>query len=272
MSLSYQHRYHAGGFADLHKHLWLVATLSYLTRKDKPLFWLDGHGGGGLYDLQGLEARKTAEAEGGILALEPNASQLSHPLWRLYWQLIASCNPGADSMLRYYPGSALLAAKVLRPTDRLLCCELHPGEVRQLKASLESYPLAKVQQVDMAKAWPATLPPRERRGGLLLDPSYELKTDYETVPRELVKAVKKWPTGIYLLWYPLLAAKGHERLKRYLGECPGEVLIDEWHGATVGADGRGLLGSGMAVVNPPYTVPEEMAALKDQLWPLLGRG
>ncbi|MBL1147243.1 MAG: 23S rRNA (adenine(2030)-N(6))-methyltransferase RlmJ [Pseudomonadota bacterium] len=266
MSLSYQHIYHAGNPADIHKHLWLMAVLRYMTRKDKPLFWADTHAGRGLYDLSSKEAAKTAEAAAGIQKLL--AAKIDHVLWQDYVAQIKKYNPRGG--LGSYPGSAILAAMLLRRDDRLSCFELHPQEFTHLQNSLKKYRHSHAEKQDGLRGLGAYMPPPQKRGGALIDPSYEIKTDYEAVPQALARNLKKFPQGVFMVWYPLLPAGRHEILKEQCAALEAEVLIDEWIYADPAApDHKGMYGSGMVIINPPYTVPETMGALKEIILPLL---
>ena len=272
MSLSYQHIYHAGNQADIHKHLWLVATLNYLKKKEKPFYWLDTHSGRGLYDLASPEAMKTAEYRDGLFRLE-NAS-CNHTAWDLYKSMIAEVN-GKDSFTgkaQKYPGSSVLTAMMLRDSDRMTSCELHPGEFAHLKRALRPFSNAKAKKTDMRHELFAALPPDERRGGVLIDPSYELKDEYDTIAEDVLKAHRKWATGIYMIWYPMLPSGRHETLKAHFKDFDGDIIIDEW---IYGHDQqrsderkRGMYGSGMIVINPQYTVPETLDSLKAKILPL----
>jgi 23S rRNA (adenine2030-N6)-methyltransferase len=272
---SYQHIYHAGNGADLQKHLWLLTVLEYLTRKDKPIFWVDTHAGRGLYDLNAPEAVKTPEFKGTLLPVHAalsGAPDLPGPL-ALYFQLIAKLNEGPA--IRYYPGSALLAAKLLRPTDRLLAFDLHKGEFSHLFEALAPYPYAQTRCQDGLKKLLPPLPPEERRGGALIDPSYELKSEYGLVLEMVTKALKSWPEGTYMIWYPLLPAQFHIELREgaqaLAAKIGVELITDEWVWGQISPTGRGMSGSGMLVFNPPYTCAETMQAIKPLVEPLLRR-
>jgi 23S rRNA (adenine2030-N6)-methyltransferase len=197
--LSYQHGYHAGNAADVHKHLTLVLLLQKLRAKDAAFCFVDAHAGRGLYDLDSEAARKTGEAAHGILKLvaatDPPASVCD------YLDLVAGHNrPGSH---RFYPGSALLAQALLREQDRALLLELHPQEVLALKEAMARDRRVSVHKRDCFEGLPALLPPRIRRGLVLLDPSYEIRSEYETVIDLLEQSLSRWSNGIYLLWYPL---------------------------------------------------------------------
>ncbi|MEM7213245.1 MAG: 23S rRNA (adenine(2030)-N(6))-methyltransferase RlmJ [Pseudomonadota bacterium] len=191
--LAYQHAYHAGNLADVHKHALLAEALAYLVRKPKPLHYIDTHSGRGIYDLAGAEAIKTGEATSGILT-HSDWFGPQHP----YRRALADVRSrfGHDA----YPGSPAIAATLLRDMDEMTLVERHPGEIEHLRQAL---PGARVLHDDGWRAVKALTPPQPRRGLMLVDPSYELPEDFENV-RSLVAVVRrKWPVGILMIWYPL---------------------------------------------------------------------
>lgn len=259
--LSYQHIYHAGNRADVQKHLWVITVIDYLLKKDKPFLWVDTHAGRGLYDLQAPEALKLEEFEQGILQAHTKLKADDGPL-KVYADLIASVNKGKD--LRYYPGSAYMAASMLRANDRLYAYDLHKGEFEHLRTALAPFKRVKVQKEDGLKTYPSLLPPPERRGGVLIDPSYEVKTEYAAVADSVKQALKKWPKGIYMIWYPILKSALYEELKSACAGFAQDIVIDEWIWGNAQTD-KGMIGTGMIVINPPYTTSETMKAIKDHL-------
>lgn len=271
---SYQHIYHAGNAADVHKHLWLVAVLEYLRRKDRPVCWIDTHGGRGLYDLRTPEAKKLAEYKSGFLAVRRAfETRADLPLvLRLYLGLAGRINKGGET--EFYPGSSLIAAHMLGEGDALYSFDMHPREIPHLQAALKSFKCASARREDGYKALKAMIPPPQKRGGVLIDPSYEVKGEYAQVLEAVCAALKKWPQGVFMIWYPLLPAGAHKALADGCAELAGgrtgiEILADEWIFRDPAANGRGLYGSGMIVVNPPYTTPETMAELKSLVLPVL---
>ena len=250
--LSYQHAYHAGNAADVHKHIALVMLLKRFRRKDKPFSYVDSHAGRGIHDLESGEARRTGEADTGILRLAPVPGGPSAV--RDYLDLVAGFNE--PRRLRYYPGSASLAQALLRAEDRAILLELHPQELTALKRSIGEDRRVSVHSRDCYEGLPALLPPPIRRGLVLIDPSYEVKDEYEGIVSLLRKAIGRWATGVYLLWYPLLAEPRHRRLLRRLEALgPPRTLISE---CRFGARVTGLEGSGLAVVNAPWRFDAEL--------------
>ena len=244
--LSYLHSYHAGNFADVHKHIALLVLLRRLQEKDKPICYVDSHAGRGIYDLCGDEARTTGEAGGGILRLQA-ASDPPGPV-RDYLALVASFNEGASASL--YPGSAALAQAALREQDRAILMELHPAEQAALRRFCGSDRRIAVHCRDCLEGLPAVLPPVIRRGLVLVDPSYEVKSEYGEVAELLYRALDRWPTGVFLLWYPLLAAGRHRHLlDRLADRAPPRMLQSE---LLLDAGAAGLQGSGLIVINTPW--------------------
>lgn len=251
--LSYQHIFHAGNAADVHKHALLCSMLAYMTRKDKPLSYIETHAGRALYDLSSEEALKTGEAAAGIAKLG-DALPADHPYPAALAKLAAIHGDSA------YAGSPLLAAMMLRPTDSMHLAELHPGEHTALRAAMRDFRPRTYKQ-DGFEIAQAICPPTPRRGVLLIDPSYEIKTDYDMIPSQIAKLHRKWNVGVIALWYPVLASQAHVPMLRALNaqQLPG-VLHHEvsFPPARVG---HGMTGSGMFIVNAPYGLGEEADAL-----------
>jgi 23S rRNA (adenine2030-N6)-methyltransferase len=254
--LSYQHLYHAGNLADVHKHAVLAWVLDYLTRKDKPLTYIETHAGRGVYDLAAAEAVKTGEAAAGI-ALAEALFPPGHP----YRQRLdeARAAYGAEA----YPGSPLIAALGLRETDSLHLAELHPQEFAHLKENAKPWG-AHVHQRDGFELALALTPPTPRRGLMLIDPSYEVKSDYETIPRHMAQLHRKWNVGILILWYPLLTGAPHAPMLNALVATFPDSLRHEVRFPPARA-GHRMEGSGLFVVNPPFGLDGELALLSDRL-------
>ena len=246
--LSYQHAYHAGNAADLHKHALLAWSLDYLTRKDKPLSYLETHAGRGLYLLDSTESRKTGEARAGILRAEAQGwLPGDHPLARAVATVRAAFGPTA------YPGSPLIAEYFLRSGDRADLAELHPGEFAELEGVTSQ---ANVHQRDGFELALAICPPTPRRGMLLIDPSYEIKDDYDTVPRRIGQLARKWNVGIIALWYPILTDDRHAPMVAGLRRAHQGALSSEIRFPPA-RPGHGMVGSGMFIINPPYGLADE---------------
>lgn len=250
--LSYQHIYHAGNLADVHKHSLLAWMLDYLTRKDKPLTYLETHAGRALYDLGAAEALKTGEAAAGI-AQARGWFAPAHPYARVLDRVTAE--DGAQA----YPGSPLIAAHLLRPDDRIHLAELHPREHAALDLAM-SPTGAKIHLRDGFETAFALCPPTPRRGLLLIDPSYEIKTDYTDIFRHIAKLHRAWNVGIIALWYPILTNRSHEPMLDALSAQHREALRHEVR-FPLARPGHGMVGSGLFVLNPPYGLAEEARSL-----------
>jgi len=256
--LSYQHGFHAGGFADVHKHAALCLLLSHLLQKQTPFCVIDSHAGRGRYDLTDEQAGRTGEWQAGIgrLAIvEPQSEGL-----RSYLDVVAGFNKSGD--LTTYPGSPAIAAGLMRRTDRLVLIEAHPGEHAVLYGALRHDKRAHIHKRDGYEAMPALVPPGERRGLVLIDPSYEIKTEYQTVPKVVQAALRKWPAGIFAIWYPLLPDGRHAPLLAGLEALGSHLLVAELTGPT---PQRGLVGTGLAVINPPWRFGDALVAAGDEI-------
>ena len=246
--LSYQHLYHAGNLADVQKHALLAWMLDYLTQKGKPLTYIETHAGRGLYNLGADEALKTGEAAAGIARLETRFAP-DHPYRRRLNEVRSRFGPLA------YPGSPLIAAISLRDGDTIHLAELHPQEHRELVANLGPWG-AHVQMRDGLEMALALTPPTPRRGLMLIDPSYEVKADYDRLPKVIGQIARKWNVGIIVLWYPVLEGAPHRAMLAELQGQFGDALRLEVRFPPA-RDGHRLIGSGLFVVNPPFGLADE---------------
>ncbi|UXY14170.1 23S rRNA (adenine(2030)-N(6))-methyltransferase RlmJ [Chitiniphilus purpureus] len=261
--LSYRHAFHAGNHADVLKHFVLAELLAYLNQKDKPYWYIDTHAGAGMYALTEGYATRNAEFETGIARLWDSAG-LPAPLAR-YRTLIGAFNPAGR--LAFYPGSPLLAQRMLRPDDRLRLFELHTTDAALLADNVATMGRqAQWQQADGFAGLKALLPPPTRRAVVLIDPPYEDKRDYARVTQALTEALKRFATGVYAVWYPCLTREEATALPDRLKKLPAKGwLRAELHVGAPAADGFGMHGSGMFVLNPPYT----LAATLEEVLPWL---
>lgn len=250
--LSYQHHYHAGNAADVHKHALLAWMLDYLTRKPKPLSYIETHAGRGLYDLRHAAAVKTGEAAQGVGRLA-HLLPADHP-YRRCLDAVRTRHGAAA-----YPGSPLIAAHGLRPTDTLHLAELHPGEHAHLAGTMAAFS-AHIRKQDGFELAHSLCPPTPRRGLMLVDPSYEVKAEYDAIPRHLARVAKAWNVGILMLWYPILPSDRHATMLTALRAAFPEGLRHEVRFPPLHA-GRGLLGSGVFVVNPPFGLADAAARI-----------
>lgn len=239
--LSYQHIYHAGNMADVHKHALLAWTLDYLTQKPKPLTYMESHAGRGLYDLDSDAARKTGEAAQGIGRLEPRLPA-DHP-YRRVLDAVRRDHGGT-----HYPGSPLIAAQLLREGDRIHLADLHPQEHAALRRTVPGANIHKRDGLEMAGA---LCPPDPRRGLLLIDPSYELAAEYDALPAAIARITRKWPVGIVMLWYPLLFDPVHRDMLARLMADHGGAFRHEVRFPPA-RDRHRMVGSGLFVINPPW--------------------
>ena len=243
--LSYQHIYHAGNLADVHKHRILAQLLAVLTTKDRPLTYIETHAGRGLYDLMAPEAKKTGEAKHGIEALLRDAPlPASHP----YAQALAAIHERHGPTV--YPGSPAIARHLLRKQDVLHLFELHPQEVQHLKRAMKG-PSIHIHPRDGYEGALALCPPQPLRGLALIDPSFEVKSEYETVVEFMQKLHSIWPQACIALWYPMLKNGLYQpMLERLLAhEWPITHHATQW---STPEETRGMFGSGMVLVNAPY--------------------
>jgi 23S rRNA (adenine2030-N6)-methyltransferase len=268
--LSYRHAFHAGNHADVLKHLILVQLIRYFEQKEKPFWVIDTHAGAGAYDLDAGYARKLAEYEGGIGRLWER-KDLPAPVAD-YVDLARRLNP--DGRLRKYPGSPLLAWWTLREQDRLHLFELHGSDVRLLRKNFqEAGKRVVVEGTDGFAGLRAMLPPPPRRAVVLIDPPYEEKQDYERVIQTLKDALSRFPGGSYAVWYPQLTRLEARELPQRLKRLP----VKGWLHASLrvrepASDGFGMYGSGLFVLNPPWTLHDTLAGALPFLAEALGEG
>jgi 23S rRNA (adenine2030-N6)-methyltransferase len=274
--MNYRHAFHAGGFADVIKHIVLVRILVYLQQKPAAFRVIDTHAGAGLYDLTGEEARRGGEWLTGIARLmQARLTDAALPLVAPYLDIVRAFNPPGD--LKSYPGSPLIARALLRPQDRLTACEVESGARKHLINALRRDTQARVVDLDGWTALPAFVPPNERRGLLLIDPPFEAKDEFERLADGFSEAYAKWPTGSYLLWYPVKSRRATDDLARHVAgvaagsKPPGKCLRLEFNVAPREA-GAGLVSTGLLVVNPPWTLAGELKTILPELEKPLGQG
>ncbi|WP_434049505.1 23S rRNA (adenine(2030)-N(6))-methyltransferase RlmJ [Marinobacter salarius] len=259
--LSYLHAFHAGNFADVHKHAALTLAVRMMQAKSSAIACFDTHAGSASYDLAGDRALKTGEAAAGIQKVWPLRAELHSDDWQAVLAGLAS-GEGKDGQLASYPGSPRWFLRYLREQDTLTAFELHPAEGETLGQWAAGHSRVKVFQEDGLKGLLRHLPPRQPRLLVLTDPSYEIKSDYEEVANTLARAWQKCRHGVYLIWYPILAGFPHKRLKDAVSEGPvRKVLCSEV--ALNRAPQRGMSGSGVLVVNPPWGFDTRLAEMMD---------
>lgn len=266
--LSYRHAFHAGNHADVLKHAVLAAMLDYYNQKDKPYWVIDTHAGAGCYQLDTGFAAKNAEYETGIGKLWKRDDVPE--MLRRYLDIVQDTNEGGGHKL--YPGSPLIAWKLLRPEDKLRLFELHPADVQLLQQTFErGGRRVQVQQADGFAGLKALLPPPPRRALILIDPPYEVKDDYRHVVTALKDALQRFATGTYAVWYPRLQRPEIRPMLENLKKLPAKdwlhVALDV---EAPSADGFGMHGSGMFILNPPWTLHDELRQVMPWLVSALG--
>ncbi|MGA2024970.1 MAG: 23S rRNA (adenine(2030)-N(6))-methyltransferase RlmJ [Steroidobacteraceae bacterium] len=269
--MKYRHSFHAGNFADVHKHVALCALLEALQRKDKGFFYLDTHAGAGRYDLSGPDTHRGAEARSGVTALLTAAPALQCPELQAYCQAVTALRESLDSP-HVYPGSPWLAANMLRPQDRGLCCELVPAECRALERALGGLRRMRVECVDGYEQLRAVLPPRERRCLILIDPPYESPgAELDRALQGIELVLERTANAVVALWYPI---KDERTLVPWLARVERQLLaptlsLELW---LYPRDSRvGLNGSGLLLVNPPYQFDERAALWQEELLGVLDK-
>ncbi|MCH1919877.1 23S rRNA (adenine(2030)-N(6))-methyltransferase RlmJ [Shewanella sp. A3A] len=265
--LSYRHGFHAGNYADVLKHAVLLQTLQLMYKKDKPLVYIDTHAGAGGYSLEDEFSQKTGEYLDGVACLW-QATDLPESL-QMYLDNVRHFN-GNDDELVQYPGSPAMVDMNLREQDRMVLHELHSTEQEMLADYFFGDKQVQIVNGDGLKGLLAAVPPLERRGVVLIDPSYEIKSDYDTVADTIIKAHRKFATGVYLLWYPVVDRERTEGMLQQLKDSGirRQLRIEQ----SVRADSNefGMTGAGMWVINPPWQLDTHAEAMLQYLKPLLG--
>ena len=253
--LSYRHSFHAGNHADVLKHIVQMLIIENLQQKDKGFYYLDTHSGVGRYRLFSEESEKTAEFQEGIARLWER-NDLPEIVAR-YVAQIRKLNYGGKE-LRYYAGSPLIAAQMLRPQDRALLTELHPTDFPLLRNNFKEFKNIMTKRDDGFQQLKATLPPKERRGLVLIDPPYELKEDYELVVNAVEEGYKRFATGIYAIWYPVVLRQQTKRIVKGLEATGIRKILQIELAVRPDSDQRGMTASGMIVINPPWQLESQM--------------
>jgi 23S rRNA (adenine2030-N6)-methyltransferase len=274
--MNYRHAFHAGGFADVIKHIVLVRILTYLQDKPAAFRVIDTHAGAGVYDLTSDEGRRGGEWLTGIArVMQARFSEKTALLVKPYLDIVRAFNPARE--LASYPGSPLIARALLRPQDRMTACEVEPKARKRLIDALRRDTQARVVDLDGWLALPAFVPPKERRGLVLIDPPYEQKDEFDRLAAGFSEAFAKWPTGSFMLWYPVKSRRATDTLARYVteavgaGPSPGKCLRLEFSVAPQ-AVGGALASAGLLIVNPPWTLIGELKAILPELEKPLGQG
>jgi 23S rRNA (adenine2030-N6)-methyltransferase len=270
---SYRHAFHAGNHADVLKHLVLIHSIQYLQAKDGAIMFVDTHAGAGIYSLRDGYAAISQECQGGIDRLWASP-EFNAPCFRPYRETIGHFNP--KDVLEVYPGSPLIMGHFLRPHDRLRLFELHPSDIGILQtniASLDQRSQIEVRQDDGFTFLKSLLPPPSRRGLILMDPSYELKSDYRVVESSLHEALDRFATGTYIIWYPVLQRPESKQLIKRL-RALSEQFQRPWLNAELriahSAGEKRLQSSGVWVINPVWTLAPFLEKVLPKLQTILG--
>ncbi|MGB3865829.1 MAG: 23S rRNA (adenine(2030)-N(6))-methyltransferase RlmJ [Xanthobacteraceae bacterium] len=270
--MNYRHAFHAGNFADVVKHLVLVRILTYLHDKPAAFRVIDSHAGSGRYDLTGSEATRGGEWLTGIARLmQARFPAEAEALIAPYLDIVRAFNP--PGKLEVYPGSPLIGRALLRPQDRMVACELADAPRKQLIDALRRDAQARVVDLDGWVALPAFVPPKERRGLVLIDPPFEQEGEFERLARVFSETFAKWSTGIYMLWYPVKSRRAADALARQVAAiCPADKCLRLEFSVAPVVEGGGLTSAGLLIVNPPWTLATELKTILPQLQKPLGRG
>ncbi len=277
--LSYRHSYHAGNFADVLKHIVLVECLEHFNKKDSPFDYIDTHSGAGLYDLRSANANKTSEYKEGIAKLK----RIDFPLLENYFDVIDELNKqqGIKKGLTFYPGSPAIAhhyvTRAERQKDKAWLFELHSSDFRILSESMASSSKAiarkiRIKQEDGLHGLLALVPPVSRRALVLIDPSYEIKNDYRDVIEAVIKAHKKFNSGTYAIWYPVVERKRVDNMWRKLKQAGIKNIQQYELGLAEDSHELGMTSAGMIVINPPWTLKAKLEKVLPKLVKQLDRG
>jgi len=257
--LSYRHSFHAGNFADLLKHIVLVEILEHLTQKDSAFEYIDTHAGAGLYNLKSVNSQKLQEYTNGIGKI--NADEF--PELARYFDVIASFNP--PNKLDFYPGSPSIASRFLRQQDRSWLYELHPQDFNLLRTNISRKRNIRVHFEDGFNGLKAILPPTSRRAVVLIDPSYEIKSDYRLVVERIEDAYNTFSQGVYAIWYPVVDRRVIDNMERAIKRTGIRNIQRFELGICADSGERGMTSSGMIVINPPWKLHNTMSALLPKL-------
>ena len=270
--MNYRHVYHAGNFADVLKHAVLARVVAYLGQKEAPFRYIDTHAGTGLYDLSSREAQKTGEWQGGIgrllgAELPEKAAAILAP----YLDIVRAEN-GGESTITRYPGSPLIARRLMRRGDALVLNEAHPDDCERLRETFHRDRLTKILEIDGWQALKALLPPKERRGVVLVDPPFEVEGEFDRMVEALVEATRRFATGTIVFWYPIKDERAVARMKRNAAATGIPKLLSVELFVSDPNSEEGLSGTGLMILNPPFTLYAELEVLLPVLRKLLARG
>ena len=255
--LSYRHSYHAGNHADVLKHIVLTLCINSLKEKEKPFLYLDTHSGAGRYLLQSEHAEKTGEYLSGINLIWQQSE--TPELLNTYLSVLKRYNPFDN--LKYYLGSPLIAKQLLREQDKINLTELHPTDYPLLRQEFSKDKRARVLREDGFSQLKSKLPPESRRGIILIDPSYEIKDDYQKIPKALLEAYKRFATGIYLIWYPVVSRTQTQKMIDEIVNLGIKKISQFEFAIKPDNNQKGMTASGMIVINPPWKLQQQMQTI-----------
>ncbi|WLT07065.1 23S rRNA (adenine(2030)-N(6))-methyltransferase RlmJ [Gilliamella apis] len=255
--LSYRHSYHAGNHADVLKHIVLTLCINSLKEKEKPFLYLDTHSGAGRYLLQSEHSEKTGEYLSGINLIWQQSE--TPELLNTYLSVLKRYNPFDN--LKYYLGSPLIAKQLLREQDKINLTELHPTDYPLLRQEFSKDKRARVLREDGFSQLKSKLPPESRRGIVLIDPSYEIKDDYQKIPKALLEAYKRFATGIYLIWYPVVSRTQTQKMIDEIVNLGIKKISQFEFAIKPDNNQKGMTASGMVVINPPWKLQQQMQTI-----------
>ena len=255
--LSYRHSYHAGNHADVLKHIVLTLCINSLKEKEKPFLYLDTHSGAGRYLLQSEHSEKTGEYLSGINLIWQQSE--TPELLSTYLSVLKRYNPFDN--LKYYLGSPLIAKQLLREQDKINLTELHPTDYPLLRQEFSKDKRARVLREDGFSQLKSKLPPESRRGIVLIDPSYEIKDDYQKIPKALLEAYKRFATGIYLIWYPVVSRTQTQKMIDEIVNLGIKKVSQFEFAIKPDNNQKGMTASGMIVINPPWKLQQQMQTI-----------
>ena len=255
--LSYRHSYHAGNHADVLKHIVLTLCINSLKEKEKPFLYLDTHSGAGRYLLQSEHSEKTGEYLSGINLIWQQSE--TPELLSTYLSVLKRYNPFDN--LKYYLGSPLIAKQLLREQDKINLTELHPTDYPLLRQEFSKDKRARVLREDGFSQLKSKLPPESRRGIVLIDPSYEIKDDYQKIPKALLEAYKRFATGIYLIWYPVVSRTQTQKMIDEIVNLGIKKISQFEFAIKPDNNQKGMTASGMIVINPPWKLQQQMQTI-----------
>ncbi|MBA6380845.1 MULTISPECIES: 23S rRNA (adenine(2030)-N(6))-methyltransferase RlmJ [unclassified Colwellia] len=269
--LSYRHAFHAGNFADVLKHSVLTLVLEYMVRKDKGFTYIDSHSGAGMYSLKDEYAQKTAEYKGGIAKIIAALTDENFPeALTPYVELIQRLNT-ENSELEIYPGSPGVAKQLMRRQDSTHLFELHPTDIQHLTEFCTRWKKSHVKQSDGYQGVLGLVPPPSRRGVVLIDPPYELKEDYAKAVKTIVKAYKKFNSGTYILWYPLVTRERIHAMEKDFTRSEVKNLLQVEFCLQADSDEYGMTGTGLFIVNPPWQLKKQLEEILPFMKATLGQ-